>query len=212
MRTNEIKKWQEKIKRKDMENMGQKYIHDFQQYETIRSFGESIYTCKINTDEAEMDQSNLLKELVEFNDKSRPRTAEGKDKKRNTYKSTYALYESRKLILNAFRSGIFPIKETQGQGLKILIGNASENLLNEIRQIIYSLYRAKEITKKVYNNIMNLIIFNTKMDTIFMNSKNSKKSDPHRLLLNLTDKIDLRRKDEYIALSNLSIYYTWKIF
>ena len=38
-----------------------------------------------------------------------------------------------------------------------------------------------------------------------MNSKTSKTSDPHRLLLNLTDKIDLRRKDKYIALSNLSI-------
>ena len=38
-----------------------------------------------------------------------------------------------------------------------------------------------------------------------MNSKNSKISDPHRLLLNLTDKIDLRRKDKYIALSNLLI-------
>ena len=34
-------------------------------------------------------------------------------------------------------------------------GNASENLLNEIRQIIYFLYRAKEITKEVYNTIMN---------------------------------------------------------
>ena len=43
-----------------------------------------------------------------------------------------------------------------------------------------------------------------------MNSKNSKTTDPHRLLLNLTDKIDLKRKDKYIALSNLSIYYTWK--
>ena len=43
-----------------------------------------------------------------------------------------------------------------------------------------------------------------------MNSENGKSSDPHRLLLNLTDKIDLRRKDKYIALSNLSIYYTWK--
>ena len=41
-----------------------------------------------------------------------------------------------------------------------------------------------------------------------MNSKNSKTSDPHRLLLNL--KINLRRKDEYIALSDLSIYSTWK--
>ena len=48
------------------------------------------------------------------------------------------------------------------------------------------------------------------MNTIFMNSKNSKTSDPHRLLLNLTDKTDLRRKDKYIAEPNLSIYYTWK--
>ena len=48
------------------------------------------------------------------------------------------------------------------------------------------------------------------MNTIFMNFKNSKTSDPHNLLLNLTDKIDLRRKDKYIGLSNLSIYYTWK--
>ena len=40
---------------------------------------------------------------------------------------------------------------------QVKAGNASENLLNEIRQIINSLYRAKEITKKVYNNIMNSI-------------------------------------------------------
>ena len=47
------------------------------------------------------------------------------------------------------------------------------------------------------------------MYTIFMNSRNSKKSGPHRLLLNLSDKIDLKRSDKYLALS-LSIYYTWK--
>ena len=41
---------------------------------------------------------------------------------------------------------------------KVKEGNASEHI-NEIRQIIYSLYRAKELTKIVYNNIMNLIIF-----------------------------------------------------
>ena len=61
--------------------------------------------------------------------------------------------------------------ETKGKVLKILTpkqmllrlpialaqvkaGNDSENLLNEIRQIIYSLYQSKEITKKVYNNLM----------------------------------------------------------
>ena len=40
---------------------------------------------------------------------------------------------------------------------QVIAGNTSENLLNEIRQIIYSLYQAKEITKKVYNNITNSI-------------------------------------------------------
>ena len=48
------------------------------------------------------------------------------------------------------------------------------------------------------------------MNVIFKNSKNSKTSDPHRLLLNVTDKINLKRKHKNIALSNLSIYYTWK--
>ena len=43
-----------------------------------------------------------------------------------------------------------------------------------------------------------------------MNSKNSKTSDPHRLLLNFLDKINLRRSDKYVALSSLSVYYTWK--
>ena len=49
------------------------------------------------------------------------------------------------------------------------------------------------------------------MDTIFMNSENNKTSDPNRLLLNLLDKISLKRSDKYVVLNiNLSIYYTWK--
>ena len=43
-----------------------------------------------------------------------------------------------------------------------------------------------------------------------MNSENSKTSEPHVLILKLTDKSDLRRGEKSIALSNLSIYYTWK--
>ena len=46
------------------------------------------------------------------------------------------------------------------------------------------------------------------MDTIFMNSENIATSDPHRLLLILSDKINLKRKDKYVALSNVSIWYT----
>ena len=48
------------------------------------------------------------------------------------------------------------------------------------------------------------------MDTIFMNSENSKTSKPHVLLLKFTDKLDLRIGEKIIALSNLIIYYTWK--
>ena len=69
-------------------------------------------------------------------------------------------------------------------------GITFENLLNKICQILCSLYRAKEITKKEYNNIMNSINLQYKMNTIFMNSENSKTSDPPRLLINLSDKIN----------------------
>ena len=90
----------------------------------------------------------------------------------------YNFFEGREKVLNAFDSKIFPIK-TKGAGYlkskpsnlttltskqmlqrlpialaQIKAGNNSESLLNEIRQIVYSLYQSKEITKKVYNNII----------------------------------------------------------
>ena len=48
------------------------------------------------------------------------------------------------------------------------------------------------------------------MDAIFMNSENSKTANLHVLVLKLTNKLDLRIDKKVIALSNLSIYYTWK--
>ena len=75
---------------------------------------------------------------------------------------------------------------------QVKAGNIYENLLKEIRKIIYSLYQAKEITKKVYNKIMN--------------SENSETSDPHKLLLNISDEIKLKRSDKYVALLNLGFY------
>ena len=66
----------------------------------------------------------------------------------------------------------------------------------------------KEITKKVYNN--NQINPVIKENTIFMNSEKSKTSKPHALILKLNDKLDLRRGEKSIALSDLRIYYTWK--
>ena len=99
----------------------------------------------------------------------------------------------------------FPIALAQAKADKI-----SKNLLNEICQIIYSLYRAKEITRKEYNNSMNSIKLQNRIETMFMNSKKSKTSYPYRLLLNLSNRINLSRSNKYIALSNLSINYTRK--
>ena len=48
------------------------------------------------------------------------------------------------------------------------------------------------------------------MDTIFMNTENSRTSEYHVLLLKLVDNLDLRSVQENVALSNLSIYYTWR--
>ena len=131
-----------------------------------------------------MDQSNLLENVVEFDNKiiKLDQTKKKIKERRNYFDSISTFYEGQELTLNAFRSGIFQIKATKGKGspsdlvmhLKILTpkqmlqrlpiglaqvtaGKTSENLLNEIRQIIYSLYRAKEITKKVYDNIVNSI-------------------------------------------------------
>ena len=57
---------------------------------------------------------------------------------------------------------------------------------------------------------MNSIKLSNRMDTIFLNSGNIKPSDPQRLLLQLSDKINLKISDKYVTLSNLSIYYTSK--
>ena len=49
-----------------------------------------------------------------------------------------------------------------------------------------------------------------KMETFFMNTKNSKTSEPHRLKYNLIDKLDLKNPNKNLALASLSIYYAWK--
>ena len=99
---------------------------------------------------------------------------------KETINNLEKFYKSREEVINFFRDYIEMLSdanynakqnETKGKGLKILTpkqmlqrlpislaqvkaGNNSESLLNEIRQIVYSLYQSKQITKKVYNNII----------------------------------------------------------
>ena len=48
------------------------------------------------------------------------------------------------------------------------------------------------------------------MDTIFVNTGNCKTNEPHKFVLNLLQRLDLRTLNNYVALQHLSIYYTWK--
>ena len=48
------------------------------------------------------------------------------------------------------------------------------------------------------------------METIFMKTESSKTNEPHKFVLNLSQRLDLKSSDKHVALQNLSIYYTWK--
>ena len=97
--------------------------------------------------------------MVTVNNKSKSKTEEGKDKNRDTFDtltldaSIEERQEKRLIILTPKQmSQRLPIALAQ-----VNSGNTSEKLLNEIRKIIYSLNGAKEITKKVYNNVTNSV-------------------------------------------------------
>ena len=156
------------------------FKYSFHNLRKIRTFGRDICNGETTLKEADEDQGSLLNEIMNFRDKTKPHDEENKQKKKDVLKNLYNFFEGREKVFNAFDSKIFPIK-TRGIGylksepsIKILTPNQtlkrlpialaqikavnnSESLLNEIRQIVYSLYRSKEITIKVYNNIINSI-------------------------------------------------------
>ena len=145
-----------------------KQVYDLKASKTIRSFGDGFHNHKIGIHEANQEQDDLLEYILSFNNKTKPRTDEDNNKKNNVFDSAGNVY--RELVLKALKSGLFPSKSTKGTGPTMLTSkqrlqrlpialaqvkasNNSENLLNEIRQIFYSLCPSKEIAKKVYNNI-----------------------------------------------------------
>ena len=160
---------------------GTNKTYDFRNFKTIRAFGNEIRNNVIDMKTADIDQASLLSHINDFI-KTKPRDPEKRRLRSDVLNSVTGLVKGREMVLTAFKSGIFKVsKESQegegvneGEQIKILTpnqmlkrlpialaqvkaGNNSESLLNEIRQIVYSLYRSKEITKKVYNNIINSI-------------------------------------------------------
>ena len=137
--------------------------------------GRDIYNGTITLEGVDEDQCDLLLESLNFRKLAKPKNPEKKkQKKKDFLENLYNFFEGRERVLNAFDSKIFLIKiegtdfsekVSDHSNLKILspkqmlqrlqialaqvkASNTSENLLNEIRQIIYFLYRAKETTRK----------------------------------------------------------------
>ena len=151
--------------------------YDFRKFKTMRVFGSEIRNNATDKDTANVEKMNLTLHIKDFASKTKPRDPELKELKKEVLNSALALLQGRDIVYKAFQSGIFPRSEEpqqESEGLKILTtnqmlkrlpialaqikaGNNSEILVNEIRQIVYSLHRSKKITIKVYNNIIKLI-------------------------------------------------------
>ena len=126
-------------------------------------------------------QTDLLAEIMSFKKHRNQAVKEKNEKKKLFFQNLYNFFEGREKILDAFESKIF-LAKFKGAGIlnldhsrlkaltpkqilerlpiafaQVKTGNNSESLLSEIRQIVYSLYQSKQITKKVYNNIIKSI-------------------------------------------------------
>ena len=173
----------------DYKNLNFKYVDpknndvSFYGYRNSKELFSIIKKNQINFDDALKRQNEFLNKLS--NIKIGKKTLEQKKVVNNLEK--FYLYREEvfiffrdygKMVLDAsYRSK--KKNKTEGKGLKMLTpkqmlqrlptalaqvkaGNNSESLLNEIRQIVYSLYQSKQITKKVYNNIIKSIQWNYK--------------------------------------------------
>ena len=93
---------------------------DFRIFKTVRSFGDGIYSSQITISKGDQEQSDLAEYILNFNNKTRPKNKDGKKTKKNILNSAHNLYYGRELVINTFKSGLFPLKPTTGTRLKVL--------------------------------------------------------------------------------------------
>ena len=147
------------------------------EYWDSKELFNAIKNTQVKFSEAKNKQDNVLKKLNEV------KIGKKTDKQKEVINNLEKFYISREEVITFFRDYIEMLSdanynakqnETKGTELKILTpkqllqrlpialakvraGNNSESLLNKIRQIVYSLYQSKQITKKVYINIIKSI-------------------------------------------------------
>ena len=148
-----IKEIEKNVDRENLVYTTSEYTYSFQ---TIKSFGRDIYGGKITIEKADKYQTDLLAEIMNFREKTKPRSQEKKQDKEIVLENLYNFFEGREKILDAFESKIFSTKSKVAgflnldrSKLKILTpkqmlqrlpivlaqvkaGNNSGSLLNEI--------------------------------------------------------------------------------
>ena len=145
----------------------------FDKFDNVLDFIDNIRHGKIDLADIKNNQEKFksyLGEIKKGNKKHRSKV------QKYTLYNVEILYKARNEVIKFYDdySSMMPeakYRATKGKGLKIVIpkqmlqrlpqviaSNNSESLLNEIRQIVYFLYQSKQITRKVYNNIIKLIL------------------------------------------------------
>ena len=163
----------------DYNNLNVEYVGptkdvSFYEYMDSKEFFNATKNSQIKFSEARNKKNGFLNKLNEV------KIGKKTTKKKEVIDNLENFYKSREEVINFFNDYVEMLSDanynakqnkTKGKRLKILTpkqmlqrlpiafaqvkaGNNSENLLNEIRQIVYSLYQSKEITKKVYNNLI----------------------------------------------------------
>ena len=167
-----IKEIEKNVDREKLIYETNEYTYSFKNFQTIKTFGRDIYEGKITIKEADEYQADLLTEIMNFRKNTKPRSQEKKREKEIVLENLHNFFQGREKILNAFESKIF-LTKSKGAGIlnpnhsklktltpkqmlqrlpialaQVKAGNNSEGLLNEIRQIVYSLYQSKKNHQK----------------------------------------------------------------
>ena len=220
----ELDKFLEKYQDK---NISISYGKDKNKFDTkeITTSLKNLHNKLINFSKFDEEYNKFMDNLIKFQyykSEKEPGSVSTNEKKMIRYA------KGLKYIADLYNIKLGSHTSKKGEGLKILTkkqmlnclpillaqiqaGNNSKSLKNELRQILYSLYRSKVLTKTVYNNLIKSICayhYIYKMETFLMNSKNSKTNEPNRFKYDLIDNLDLKNPNKNMALANLSIYYT----
>ena len=101
---NKIKELEKNVDREKLVYETKTDTYVFRIFRTIRTFGEDIYNGKITLEGANESQANLVEEIEKFNNKTKPKKKENKEKKDIVNKNLYNFYNGREMVLNTFKS------------------------------------------------------------------------------------------------------------